>query len=415
MEQSTKDYIENAPEKGASGNTAMPTTGHPSSSSIIQLQLEYLQQEHSIKLKAITDRETVELSLARKRYYLLRSLLKLEPDGVDETENRCFGSECVSSCDDLDVPTAFEYASSKNDSLPVTSHTAPTSAQILARQVMPADLPIFSGDPEDWPVFYSQYNHTTSACGYTNSENLIRLQRCIKGKALDYVRSRLLVPQLVPKVIETLEMLYGRPTILVNSLINKARSIPPPNLECLETVIDYGMAIQNLYDHLIAMDQVVHLRNPTLLSELESKLPGEMKLEWARYRRENAPCSLKTLYEFMKERVEAACELTCTGIGNQSPEFQKEYSSSEDEIGSNSTTFNQIRRCLVCRRQNHHVEDCDQFKSCEVSHRWRLVGELKLCRCCLARHTTRVCRDANECGIDRCKLIHHPLLHQARV
>lgn len=407
--------------KAAKRNIPMNASGRNldhQPSAKIQLQLDYLLQEHSIKLKAIADRETVELSLARKRYYLLKSQLHIGCDDVDEFEASHLNDgteDTASGGNDMNAPNAFEYASSINNSENGMSNTMLTPEQICARQVMSADLPTFSGDPQDWHVFYSQYKHTTSACGYSNSENLVRLQRCIKGQALEYVRSRLLVPELVPKVISTLEMLYGRPSILINHLINKARAIPPPQLERLETIIDYGMAIQNLFDHLVAMDQTIHLRNPTLLAELESKLPGEMKLEWARYKREHAPSSLATLHEFMSERVEAACELSHTGIDKQTSHFRTEHPSSEYEEGQHSLAIGHTRMCLICKGQDHHVKDCTQFRSYEVSRRWRLVGEMKLCRCCLDRHPARVCRNATECGIDRCRLIHHPLLHQARV
>lgn len=129
--------------------------------------------------------------------------------------------------DGIPLPEAFEYMSSNSNVLPpATRDVVPTSQQICASQVISPDLPTFTGAPEEWPVFYSQYKNTTLACGYSDAENLVRLQRCIKGKALEYVRSRLLLPELVPKVIETLKMLYGRPTVLINSLINKVRSFP---------------------------------------------------------------------------------------------------------------------------------------------------------------------------------------------
>lgn len=401
-----------APDIDASESSSLPTPDHHSAA-MIKLQLDYLQQEHSIKLKAISEREAVELSLVRKRYYLLRSQLTIGSNDADKVGDDCPDTDSVSSVDDRNVPNAFEYNSSIRDSITRKSNTALTSEQICARQVMSADLPVFTGEPQDWPVFYSQYKHTTAACGFSNSENLVRLQRCIKGQALEYVRSRLLVPELVPKVMDTLEMLYGRPSILINHLINKARMIPPPEVERLETIIDYGMAIQNLFDHLVAMDQTLHLRNPTLLGELESKLPGEMKLEWARYKREHAPSSLETLHEFMNERVEAACELTFNGTAKQIPPLRD--LSPGRQMVQRSLVIDRIKSCSICKRQDHYIEDCAQFRSYDVSRRWRLVGELNLCRCCLDRHATRVCRNADECGVDRCKLIHHPLLHQARV
>lgn len=392
-----------------------------SSSETIKLQLEHWESERSIKLKAISEREAVELLYARKRFALLKSQLKHGSTG--ECEHSLAGLDDTSS-DGNNIPQPvddhFNDTVSTSSSNPSeTTNCVPTSQQICARQVMSMDLPVFTGDPEDWPLFYSQYNNSTLACGFSNSENLVRLQRCVKGKALEYVRSSLLVPELVPKVIQTLKMLYGRPEVLINSLINKIRTISPPNIDRLETVIEYGMAIQNLLDHLTAMNQMEHLRNPSLLQELEAKLPGEMKMDWARYKRVHVPPSLKTLNEFMNERVEAVCELTFVGLSSRSQtasvNIQNEDASFDNDSRIISRGNYRPRSCLVCGRQNHHVRDCEEFQSHNVSHRWRLVGQLRLCRCCLGRHSTRICSDVLECGVNRCQLLHHPLLHQLRV
>uniref|UniRef100_A0A182IQ90 Uncharacterized protein n=1 Tax=Anopheles atroparvus TaxID=41427 RepID=A0A182IQ90_ANOAO len=81
------------------------------------------------------------------------------------------------------------------------SHTVacagPSQQQLLARQVMPKDLPTFRGDPEDWPFFYCTFVNTTEACEYGDAENLARLQRALQGKAYEAVKSRLLLPGCV--------------------------------------------------------------------------------------------------------------------------------------------------------------------------------------------------------------------------
>ncbi|XP_062705101.1 uncharacterized protein LOC134287370 [Aedes albopictus] len=382
---------------------------------MIELELDYLQKERSIKLKAIADREAVELAVARKSYCLMKSRLQLQNgcDGNSFDDADPGRMNVNDSADEMSIPDAFEYipstSSSPTRNLPMTSKCLPTPQQVSARQVMPMDLPIFAGDPEEWPVFYSQFKNTTAACGYNNSENLVRLQRCLRGQALEYVRSRLLLPELVPKVINTLEMLYGKPTVIINSLVNKVRSMPPPEMERLDTIIDYGMAIQNLFDHMKAMNQLEHLRNPTLLQELEIKLPSEMKLQWAKYKRQNSPSSLKTLNDFMIEIVEVACEVFTTGSKARTDREQNDEICETDSIVGSQNSY-----CFICRERSHRVQDCAQFQSLDVSHRWRLIGELKLCRCCLGRHATRVCQQAYECGTDRCQLLHHPLLHQVR-
>lgn len=52
----------------------------------------------------------------------------------------------------------------------------PTTSQIAARQVIPKELPNFDGNPEDWPLFISNYKTSTELAGYTDGENLMRLQ-----------------------------------------------------------------------------------------------------------------------------------------------------------------------------------------------------------------------------------------------
>lgn len=68
-----------------------------------------------------------------------------------------------------------------------------TSSQIATRQAIPKDLPGFSGDPVEWPTFISMYENSTSAAGFTDIENMLRLQKALKGKALDLVSDKLLV------------------------------------------------------------------------------------------------------------------------------------------------------------------------------------------------------------------------------
>ncbi|XP_055643411.1 moesin-like isoform X2 [Toxorhynchites rutilus septentrionalis] len=98
---------------------------------------------------------------------------------------------------------------------------APTKTQLAARSGVSKKLPMFSGKPEDWPLFYGMYQASTEACGYSDIENLVRLQECLKGQALEMVRGQLHLPKSVPRVIEKLRQLYGRPEQLLQSHLEK--------------------------------------------------------------------------------------------------------------------------------------------------------------------------------------------------
>lgn len=155
--------------------------------------------------------------------------------------------------------------------------------QLMTRSLFSRDLPHFSGRAEEWPLFVSTYDRTTKMCGITEDENIIRLQRALKGKALESVQHRLMFPSSASMVIDTLRMLYGRPEAIIFSLIDKIRSDSPPKAEKLSSMVDFAVSVQNLHAIMLASGLTVHLTNPMLVQELVDKLPATFKLDWAKY------------------------------------------------------------------------------------------------------------------------------------
>lgn len=70
--------------------------------------------------------------------------------------------------------------------------------QIAARHVLGKEESIFSGDPEEWPLFLSTFEEAAKTCGFSSAENLIRLERCLKGNALELVKGQLRIKENVP-------------------------------------------------------------------------------------------------------------------------------------------------------------------------------------------------------------------------
>lgn len=78
-----------------------------------------------------------------------------------------------------------------------------TQQQISARQTVPKELPLFTGNPEEWPLFSSTYDWSTNVCGLTDAENLVRLQKSLRGDALKAVQHILIHPSCVSAAIST--------------------------------------------------------------------------------------------------------------------------------------------------------------------------------------------------------------------
>ncbi|XP_055585310.1 uncharacterized protein LOC129738151 [Uranotaenia lowii] len=118
----------------------------------------------------------------------------LPPPLIPENQGKPFANNCLSN-DTLYEPHESlikQLGSCPSESLnfmEIIADYTPTTAQLAARQVMSRDLPTFDGNPADWPVFISTFTTTTLACGFNQTENLIRLQRALKGDALESRKS----------------------------------------------------------------------------------------------------------------------------------------------------------------------------------------------------------------------------------
>ncbi|XP_062714355.1 uncharacterized protein LOC134291087 [Aedes albopictus] len=300
----------------------------------------------------------------------------------------------------------------------------PTPVQIAARQVMPRDLPKFSGDPEDWPMFFSAFQNTTTACGYSDVENLARLQRCLEGAALAAVKSRLLLPGSVPHVISTLQRLFGRPEIIIHSLLNKLRDVPAPKAENLKSVIEFGLAVQDLVDHMQLARLDEHLCNPMLLHELVERLPAVYKMQWSAYKRASPIVNLATFGTFMSDLVNTATDVTLPDLSassskstrsmgprNKSKIFVHTEETPEGEEETQRTSEESGKRCSYCSRADHEIQGCSRFKTLHNDDRWAVMRQNGLCRNCLIPHRKWPCRSGKVCGINGCRLRHHALLH----
>ncbi|XP_053668305.1 uncharacterized protein LOC128718710 [Anopheles marshallii] len=290
-----------------------------------------------------------------------------------------------------------------------------TPRQAVARKNVPKELPTFTGDPAEWPIFISHYENTTRRCGYSNWENMLRLQKCLKGPALEAVSSRLMLPESVPQVIEKLRSRYGRPVHLIKTLIAKVRKIPAPQVDKLESIIEYGEAVQSMVDHMEAAGARAHLTNPILLEEVVGKLPNDQQLLWAHHIRgvDEDSLDLVMFSDYMEKLAEDAARLTTVDSPSMrgSHKGKRSYVNTHLEADGNATSIAADRSCLFCHGTGHGLTTCYKFKNLPVKDRWQKARELSVCFSCLGKHNWRNCRNRAVCGIGGCTYRHHALLH----
>ncbi|XP_055614692.1 uncharacterized protein LOC129761013 [Uranotaenia lowii] len=296
--------------------------------------------------------------------------------------------------------------------------------QLAARHVVSRDLPRFSGDPLEWPVFLSTFESTTAMCGIQPDENLVRLQKCLVGSAREKVLNLLTIPSAVPEIIATLREECGRPDQLIHCMLSKIRRGSLPNANKLETLVSFGREVRNLVTYIEAARLQSHLTNPELLSELVFKLPPSLRLEWGKLL-ENVPePSLRDFCNYVSSLRTAACKVTppadlaMDGQIRRGTRKEKEtgFLNTHQEVFSKTENTlpkqkGDPRPCLACDRKGHRVRDCERFKKSSLDDRLKVVQEKQLCRRCLAPHGKWPCRTRQPCGVDGCQEMHHMLLH----
>lgn len=295
-------------------------------------------------------------------------------------------------------------ASCNND---VTQPIIPTGsglskAQIAARHVVKG-LPPFDGSPDKWSLFFSSYNRSTNICGFSNAENLERLTSSLKGSALDAVRNCLTLEDNVPRVIETLKMLFGRPDFIINDLLEKLRKDSRPKFDNIESIIKYSLQVENITDTMRAGGLSEYLWNPQLLQEMIDRLPTMLKMDWANLK-PNRACSIEEFNAWLSERA-----TKYSTILTRAPVFTK--------VGDSLTkrgflNIHQSTKCFACSSQCSNLSSCEVFIKMTTREKWNIIQTKKLCRTCLKPHASRRCRLNKLCGFEGCTKRHHELLHQ---
>lgn len=73
----------------------------------------------------------------------------------------------------------------------------------------------------------SAYDSTTTYYGYSDMDNLFRLQKALTGEARNSVQELILEAENVPSILAALEINFGRPDMLVRTQTAKVRARAP--------------------------------------------------------------------------------------------------------------------------------------------------------------------------------------------
>ncbi|KAG5874031.1 hypothetical protein JTB14_032007 [Gonioctena quinquepunctata] len=150
--------------------------------------------------------------------------------------------------------------------------------KIFRRHSVENDFPIFDGRCEDWPTFIYSSKRISELCEYTDEEAMIKLKKCLRGEVRSTVAGRLISPQNLHQVIETLKMRFGKPEQIIETLLMKVKSISVVKENDMENLISLSSHISNVVSTIQSLNYESHVQNPMILKEIVQKLPDMLKL-----------------------------------------------------------------------------------------------------------------------------------------
>ncbi|XP_046808784.1 uncharacterized protein LOC111675710 isoform X1 [Lucilia cuprina] len=312
------------------------------------------------------------------------------------------------------LPSTMSRPTTSNplNALGVTTTPLPADQPTLHPFRKLYDLPEFSGQPEQWPMFAVSYRETTQHYNYTKLENLFRLQKALKGNAKAKVEAYLIHPESVDQVMNTLEFYYGRPHIMIRSQIAKVRAFPAISGRKISDIVNFSSMVANLTIFLENAGATQHLLNPTLLEELVNKLPLTRREEWVKYSLHNLG-QYPTVRQFSEWLHNIATYISmATEMDPSSDEVVKNKVNKFKPALAITVDDRSQLGCLMCH-VNHHLSQCTKFRNMSTAQRWKFVKENRLCfGCLLPGHSSFQCKSRRRCCISESGRYHNRLLHE---
>lgn len=294
------------------------------------------------------------------------------------------------------------------------SHSSPniTSVdvmnKILERQIFQderaynRELPVVNKIGTDWLVMYKSYENSKKL--FSDSENVIRLQKAIKGE--DVIK--LGGPNLFS--IET----YDESMHKINKLINRPQDLLRDNLkEILNIEVSHDKKDrQSLIDYIIAINHYANLQNkigtpatrcdPTMIEQLSNKLPYHLNEKWQSIcvgkEFNNELISIVHLSIFLEEKLAVLMRLkSCETIEEKHEKIEENKSENSSQKSFNKPYYSSNKtheksaykfKCWVHQSNDHFVSQCPKAKELSGYEVISIAKQLGVCTLCCKEEFT---------------------------
>lgn len=287
----------------------------------LQMELESraAQEIYEIKMRAIREREILEIKRVNHRFE--ENLMEIGEESQSIVRGRNSEIERWIQISSMRGNKESNYhAITTNmeapgrgigtiDKNPQSEWSDEISRRLINHIAMNKKLPTFDGDVLEWPCFKRAFGQSTQTGQLTEPENLMRLYESLKGEAREAVASVMVTANSAQDEMEILQLRYGNSTIVARKIVEDLKNLPKIDTKYGD-IVKFATKVKNCFSAIKAANNIGCLHSPELTREIMSKVSLSMVHLYNRFmyqeNNHNEP-SLILLSKFLFLEAEMAC------------------------------------------------------------------------------------------------------------
>lgn len=249
---------------------------------------------------------------------------------------------------------------------------------MMLRHTVGTDLPDFDGtSPLAWNHFLLKFNLSSTECKISNEENLLRLNKHIKGGAREKVKLLLLSSNSPQQILSILNRQYGGDDKILQEIINEIQKVNI--VRSLSLFEDFNCSVQNT-SAVLSTIKKDFFDSQKILAIYLNKLPEHIVMQWASHIFTNNLESSNVQFSLFANWIESMSKIVNdVNFTTHIPNIK--YDNTVEPEDKNIRTYD--RTCKMCTTSEHFAEKCETFLNANTDERWVLARKFRYCFNCL--------------------------------
>ncbi|XP_037931454.1 uncharacterized protein LOC119666243 [Teleopsis dalmanni] len=371
-----------------------------------KLSAEFLSNCHEVQLQLYID----SLQQLNTKFDAAQSSLEQEDFHELESEVRDnFEQKYIDIKSAIIIELSHRQTNIRNSTSRFLSNDEAPSINVkYSRSRLPElQLPTFSGDIKDWPHFISMFGTIVDeSIELSNLEKLQHLRSCLKGSALDAIKS-----------LEVSDANYAKSLLLLSKKFDNKRLIFQAHIKEIfglrrvepNAVVDLRRLSDKMNSHLHALSTLgskEQIADGLMVHLVSQRLDPASQAKWEEKASIDAIPTWDQMADFLDKRcktLEHVDYATKFSAHNKTKQINLHPIARKVFIATNS------KGCTFCESDDHFIYSCCQFTNLSPKLRLTEARKLSLCLNCLKKgHQLKQCKSSFCCI---CSRPHHTLLH----